>query len=107
MLCPRCGKFTLTKRSDVLPPPPGTDWLPLPRDWSACSNCGYDSRSRPSVPRSHRTEGSQDVRVLGGILVALSIIAVIVGWNGSVLSWMLWGLIILVIIAIFTLNGKR
>ena len=48
--CPRCSKFTyaeVDRKLDILPTPPGTNWLPLPRNKVTyrCSSCGYTEHS--------------------------------------------------------------
>lgn len=49
--CPNCFHWTLRyvgEVSDILPTPPGTNWLPLPRhsDVYRCTNCGHEVRER-------------------------------------------------------------
>jgi hypothetical protein len=43
--CPQCGGIVRCTgyNNDILPPPPGTNWLPLPRTLAdfTCLNCGY------------------------------------------------------------------
>lgn len=50
--CPRCGAEMVYVGDDydVLPPPVGTKWLPLPRTFGVyrCERCGYKERERTS-----------------------------------------------------------
>lgn len=50
-VCSNCRRDTLIfvgKDSDILPPPPGTNWFPAPRHWDIyrCTNCGHEERVR-------------------------------------------------------------
>ena len=75
--CPRCRKFTLVERSDILPTPPGTKWAPLPRKWVECSNCGYDSRQL--------TKGELSDAIKGVVVIIVVAIATLLGcWLSDV-----------------------
>ncbi len=60
--CPNCGKETLSytgQESDVLPPPPNTNWAPLPRQYNVyrCTNCGNTTRDRVVTSSSSIVDG--------------------------------------------------
>jgi hypothetical protein len=100
--CPRCGKFTLENRSDILPPPLGTNWLPLPRKWVECSNCGYDSRPghgvkitpiKPTQPKrelstAEKKTQQKNIYVVSIIIILILILAIsyLVGNSGPTVS---------------------
>ena len=110
--CPKCGRETLVERSDIMPPPPGTDWPPQPREWVECTNCGYDSRpghSPGEIYGRSTSSSSQGCYQVGfGFFIVSGICLVILGLTsfGGVSGELLIVGLIPLVLGILYFTGK-